>query len=417
MVKILKSELKLTTQLYNSDWSDLFAWNEQIQQRKGRRRKLARFQEDEYSTQIPTKLMNCSKENDAYKQLREAANIPNLEKDTLALQVIDPYSKQLASIKQNRKENYDASPNKFERCNCSMVHIDTKIKIINLLRIRRWSYGSVCSKFSLQLQQVKWVESHFDSELFAQNQQRKIENFKMKRILKDEQIEWLSDYICRMNDRRIIARNVKLAIEDQFPEIRNISLSTVTRALKQRVRMSYKKLHRRDIGTFRRANIIKYIDSAWIVQNLVNAGWELIYFDGFGWDSRRSQFYGWSKKGHAGYVKMFNDKLDINFIWAISQEWFYGVMGVNGTTDSKSIIKFIEEVWEYRRNKIDMKNKKFILVSDNASVNVWEEVSNFILSSGLRMMTIPPYWLAMNPAEKVINWIKTKVKEVQSKNK
>ena len=68
--------------------------------------------------------MNCSKENDAYKQLREAANIPNLEKDTLALQVIDPYSKQLASIKQNRKENYDASPNKFERCNCSMVHID-----------------------------------------------------------------------------------------------------------------------------------------------------------------------------------------------------------------------------------------------------------------------------------------------------
>ena len=391
MVKTFKSETKLTTKLYNSYWSDSFAWNQQIQQRKGRRKKLARFHEDEYSTQIPKKLMNCAKENDAYKQLREATKIPDLDKDVLALQVIDSYSKQHINIQKNRKQNNDVLQNKHERCNCSMIHIDTRINIINILRLKRWSYKSVCSKFNLQLQQVKWVEKHLDHALLTQNQQRKYEKHKIKWILKDEQIEWLAGYVSRMSDKRIIARTVKHAIENQFPEIRNISLSTVTRALKQRIGMSYKKLHRRAIGTFQRVNIIKYIDSAWIIQSLKNTGWELIYFDGFGWDSRRSQFYGWSRKGHAGYVKMFNDKFDISFICAISNERFYGVMGVNGTTDSKSVIKFIEEVWEFRRNKEDLINKKFILVSDNASVNVWEEVSNFVSSTGLRMITIPPY--------------------------
>ena len=67
--------------------------------------------------------------------------------------------------------------------------------------------------------------------------------------------------------------------------------------------------------------------------------------------------------------------------------------------------------------RTDLNKKKFILVSDNASVNVRDEVSKFASSSGLQMMTIPPYWPAMNPAEKVINLIKTKIREAQAKNK
>ena len=220
-----------------------------------------------------------------------------------------------------------------------------------------------------------------------------------------------------MNGKRITAKTVKIDIINQFSEVINISLSTVARTLKQRVGMSYKKLHRREAGTFKKANIIQYIDSAWIIQTLPNTGWELIYFDGFGWDSRRSQFYGWCRRGDSGYMKLFNDKLDVSFIWAISKEWFYGVMGVSGTTNSRIIIKFIKEIWEFHMKRADFNKKKFILVSDNASVNVWNEVIKFVLSSRLRMMTIPPYWPAMNPAEKVINWIKTKIREAQAKNK
>ena len=57
----------------------------------------------------------------------------------------------------------------------------------------------------------------------------------------------------------------------------------------------------------------------------------------------------------------------------MSNEWFYGVMGINGSTDNKSVINFIEEGWEYQRNKENLANKEFILVSDNVPVNVWEK--------------------------------------------
>ena len=209
---------------------------------------------------------------------------------------------------------------------------------------------------------------------------------KIRWILQNRQIEWLSEYFSRMNGKRITTKTVKLDIINQFPEIRNISLSTVARMLKQRVSMSYKKLHKREAGTFKKANIIKYIDSAWIIQTLSNTGWELIYFDELGWDSRRSQLYGWCRRGDSGYMKLFNDKLNVSFIWAISKEWFYGVMGVSETTDSRSIIKFIKEIWEFRMKRANLNKKKFILVSDNASVNVWDEVSKFVSSSGLRMI-------------------------------
>ena len=44
-----------------------------------------------------------------------------------------------------------------------------------------------------------------------------------------------------------------------------------------------------------------------------------------------------------------------------------------------------------------------MLICDNASVNISNDVLEFISKSGLRLLTIPPYLHAMNPAEKVIS--------------
>ena len=290
MVKTFKGEAKFATQLYNSCCNKLFVWNEQIEQLKGRRRKLAKFDEDEYSALIPAKLMSCARENYAFKQLREAASVPDLEKSALALQLIEEYSKTNTKVQQNGKQSEGALPNNPEWCYCSTINIDTKVNIIRLLKLKKWSYKSVCSKLELQFKQVRLIKKHFDDALIAESKQWKEEKHKIRWILQNRQIEWLSEYFSRMNGKRITAKTVKLDIINQFPEIRNISLSTVARTLKQRVGMSYKKLHRRETGTLKKANIIKYIDSAWIIQTLSNTGWELIYFDGFAWDSRRSQF-------------------------------------------------------------------------------------------------------------------------------
>ena len=119
--------------------------------------------------------------------------------------------------------------------------------------------------------------------------------------------------------------------------------------------------------------------------------WELIYFDRFGWDSRRSTFYGWGKRGVKTYLKLYNDQIDMSFIWAISIFKFYGIMGIEETTTNQSVIKFLEKVWESPKKSKQLLHKKFIFVCDNASVNVSNNVSEFIERAGLRLLTIPSY--------------------------
>ena len=123
------------------------------------------------------------------------------------------------------------------------------------------------------------------------------------------------------------------------------------------------------------------------------------------------------KRGVKTCLKLYNDQIDMSFIWAISSFKFYGIMGIEGTTTSQSVIKFLEKVWESRNKSKQLLHKKFIFVCDNASVNVSNDVSEFIARSGLRLLTIPPYLPSMNPAEKVISWIKSKLKLMQWESK
>ena len=61
---------------------------------------------------------------------------------------------------------------------------------------------------------------------------------------------------------------------------------------------------------------------------------ELIYFDGFGYDPRRQQFYGWCSKGNKGYVEVHDDPINMTFIVALSKLYMYGVMSMSGTSTS-----------------------------------------------------------------------------------
>ena len=93
-----------------------------------------------------------------------------------------------------------------------------------------------------------------------QRQVEKINAQKRKWVLNDFQIESLSDYLIRNKNKRIVAKQVKLEIEENFPEIRNISLSTVTRLLKQRFLFSYKELSKQSISYAKQSNLMKFVE-------------------------------------------------------------------------------------------------------------------------------------------------------------
>ena len=108
-------------------------------------------------------------------------------------------------------------------------------------------------------------------------------------------------------------------------------------------------------------------------------------------DTWKSYIYGWAPVNSRGYIQLHLDQIDMSFLCAVSKDLFYGVIGLKGTTTGQCLIKFIRQLCESRRSRPDLDNKKFILVCDNASVNISSEVTSFISSSKLRMMTINAY--------------------------
>ena len=132
--------------------------------------------------------------------------------------------------------------------------------------------------------------------------------------MKAEHIDWLKTYLESQRNSRVVARPIKQELGQKYPDILNISESTIKRTLKSKFNYSYKKLSHRNVKSIQQDNVRKYIQSAALINRLSEDDWELIYFDGFGWDSRRQEFYGWGPKGHKNYIRLFEDQIDASFL-------------------------------------------------------------------------------------------------------
>ena len=112
---------------------------------------------------------------------------------------------------------------------------------------------------------IKWILKCFHKLCEFQRQINKINAPKLRRVFNDAQIEWLSDHLSNNNGKRIVAKQINLIIEQQFPEIGEISLSTLTCLFKRKLCLSYKKLRKRNITSVRRSSIIKFVEVCSII--------------------------------------------------------------------------------------------------------------------------------------------------------
>ena len=141
---------------------------------------------------------------------------------------------------------------------------------------------------------------------------------------------------------------------------------------------------------------------------------ELIYIDEFSVNERNSNNYGWWEKGKQGYVDYLMDNFSMTFIWAFSEQRFYGIMGNKESNNSASLIQFLIKIFECRSKIITIENLNPFTVWDNASLHKSRELLKIYKDSGISVLTIPPYEPALNPAEKLILAIKTKIKIYQN---
>ena len=151
--------------------------------------------------------------------------------------------------------------------------------------------------------QIKCILKHFEKFLEIQLYVQRTTTYIQRISLNIKQIYWIKTYLENRENKRAIAWQVKVALEQRFPKIRNISSSTIRRVQKRKLWHIYKKLNKRHAASVSQSCAQKFVGSYITLKILKESGCELIYFHGFGYDPEKQQFYGWWWKGSKAISK------------------------------------------------------------------------------------------------------------------
>ena len=143
--------------------------------------------------------------------------------------------------------------------------------------------------------------------------------------------------------------------------------------------------------------------------NLLN--YELIFIDEFSLSERSFKFFGWSKKGKSGYFNSISDSFSMSFFVAFSADRFYDIIGIKRTGTVQKFIHFLRKLLKQRMKTISLEMRRFFIILDSASIHKTREVSKFVSDSKIRVLTIPQYEPSLNPLEKFILELKSKLRQ------
>ena len=154
----------------------------------------------------------------------------------------------------------------------------------------------------------------------------------------------------------------------------------------------------------------EFFESAFVQYFLEQNESTLVYIDEFHVSLRNSKLYNWSPRGSPAIISINHDAWTMSFIIAMSSRGIEGIKASTSSINSEVYIWFWEDVWK----KLTSKSggvKDPVIICDNASLHIWKESAEFMLKHGIKWVTITPYSPQLNAAEKIIGFIKNKLRE------
>ena len=148
--------------------------------------------------------------------------------------------------------------------------------MLNFLNIRRgqedwfskikfffkiWTHSTGGVKFTKHTSQVKCILKHFEKSIEIQFDAQRTTTYIQRTALNEEQIYWIKTYFENRENKRVIVRQVNIALEKRFPEIGTISSSTIRRILNRKLWHTYKKLNKRHAASASQSSAQRFLDS------------------------------------------------------------------------------------------------------------------------------------------------------------
>lgn len=200
---------------------------------------------------------------------------------------------------------------------------------------------------------------------------------------------------------------LKLELEESFPELLNVSLSTICRALRHDCNLSLKKLERRS----RRAIPQEIEDFKYRLRPFYTYPHQLVFIDETSKDGRSAiREKGWSPRGKAAIARLPSDRGPrVSTLAAFSTDGFFAWTHTSGTfTRRKFHDSFIRVILPHLQ-PWPMPNS--IVLIDNARIHMYEKLEEIISSRGALLFFLPPYSPHINPIEYGFSLVKRFIKK------
>ena len=156
-------------------------------------------------------------------------------------------------------------------------------------------------------------------------------NLREGRKLKEIHIDWLRNRVSRLIGSHFTLSTLRKELFDKFPNLGEISISTISAVLRKKLKMSYKLLGSSNAKERTHQNITKIKQWAHIIKWLEENNYLILYMDEFKVNYKTINHYGWSKKGISGWKSLSSQPFEMSFIVCFSKNSIEGLTGFKKT--------------------------------------------------------------------------------------
>ena len=264
-------------------------------------------------------------------------------------------------------------------------------------------------KRKLKIQQIDNIIYEFYSLKRITKKIRKSINMKRPKI-KKKHIKWLQKFTENHFDQGFSLVQAKTDLIQNFPDLEDLSLSTVSTLMHKELKLSYKKLGNTNPTKVLPESRIN-LTSCWkLIIGMIEGGFHLIFVDEFLINRNTISTYGWTQRGAPGRLIKRPTDFRMSFVVAHSQERVEGLMGTKSTFNQIKYVDFIKKLVMKSRNLQNTNHRRIAIVADNCRFHRTKMIKEFFTKENIIWIFIPPYSPEINPCEKLINMIKTHIK-------
>ena len=212
-----------------------------------------------------------------------------------------------------------------------------------IIPFKRITRQSICEKYNISMHAFQNILTDYQSKL----KQQRLNNKKISRTnrkFSDDQIEWIRYKVKSLSGSHFTLNDLRDLILEQYPEVKSISLSCLSKLMKNNLKYSFRKLSSQNIKMKSIPKFKEMLNSAALDLSIIKENPSTVFFDEFSIQPKSQKWYGWAPKGQPHVIWKYVESFWMSFIICFTGTGKVAIKGNKSGTISEMIAVFIDEI-------------------------------------------------------------------------